>query len=176
MDYVKGLSMDHKWNQRWVKLAHEVASWSKDATQVGAVIVDQNRNPRGFGYNGIPRGLDDTDVQRHQKPIKNWMFEHAERNVLYACARNGISCDGCILVTTHFPCCDCTRGIIQSGITHVVVDQACMDPHSYFYQKWSEQITVSKHMLEEAGISVTLVDMQPQHIELNDCINMDTTT
>jgi dCMP deaminase len=144
--------MSHKWNQRWLRLAHEVASWSKDEIKVGAVIFDQNRNPRGFGYNGPPRNILDTNPQVWQKPHKNWLFEHAERNVVYACARNGISCDNCTLVVTHWPCCDCTRAIIQSGIKSLIVDEACLDPTGTFYQKWQEQIQVSQNMLNEAGV------------------------
>ena len=151
--------MNTKWNQRWLALAHQVAGWSKDQTQVGAVISDHNRNPRGFGYNGIPRGLDDLAEDRQHKPKKNWYFEHAERNVIYACSRNGISCDNCTIYVTHFPCCDCTRAIIQSGIASVVVDAACMDPSQEFYQKWAEQIAESQQMLREAGVNWSLVDL-----------------
>lgn len=150
----------NKWQQRWLKLAHEVASWSKDSVKVGAVIFDSNRNPRGFGYNGIPRGLSDDEPSRLQKPIKNWYFEHAERNVIYSCARNGISCDDCTIAVTHWPCTDCTRAIIQSGITSVIVDQACLNPDSYFYQKWQDQIGESEKMLLEAGITTRVVDLQ----------------
>ena len=145
--------MSHKWNQRWLRLAHEVASWSKDEIKVGAVIFDKNRNPRGFGYNGPPRNIDDSDPHVWQKPQKNWLFEHAERNVVYACARNGISCDDCTLVVTHWPCCDCTRAIIQSGITHLIVDQACLDSKGVFFAKWSDQIEVSQNMLKAAGVN-----------------------
>jgi dCMP deaminase len=153
-----------KWQNRWIKLAHEVASWSKDQVKVGAVLADSNRNPRGFGYNGMPRGLDDEQPDRLTKPKKNWYFEHAERNVLYACARNGIRCDDCTMYVTHFPCCDCTRAIIQSGIRSVVVDATCMDPNTYFYQKWSEQITESQIMMTEAGVHWELVHV-PQTLK-----------
>lgn len=161
----------NKWSKRWLRLAHEVSTWSKDQVKVGAVIFDQNRNPRGFGYNGMPRGLDDQNPDRLVKPLKNWYFEHAERNVIYACSRNGISCDGCTIAVTHWPCADCTRAIIQSGITHVIVDQACLDPNIYFYQKWQDQIQESKIMLAEAGVSA-------QTIVLDDTmhINMEITT
>lgn len=153
---------DNKWHQRWLRLAHEVASWSKDQVQVGAVIADHNRNPRGFGYNGIPRGLDDDLPERREKPLKNWYCEHAERNVIYACSRNGISCDGCSIYVTHFPCCDCTRAIIQSGLRQVVVDSACLDPKGRFYQKWQQQIVESQRMLDEAGVDWSLVSINTQ--------------
>jgi dCMP deaminase len=152
-------TMHQKWQSRWLKLAHEVAGWSKDQVQVGAVIFDDNRNPRGFGYNGIPRGLSDSEPTRLEKPLKNWYFEHAERNVIYSCARNGISCDGCTIAVTHWPCTDCTRAIIQSGLKHVIVDEACLDPTQYFYQKWKDQIEQSQLMLREAGISTQLVSV-----------------
>jgi dCMP deaminase len=150
--------MSEKWHQRFLSLAHEVASWSKDHVQVGAVVIDDNRNPRGFGYNGVPRNIDDAQPAIWDKPKKNWYFEHAERNVIYACARNGISCDNCTLVVTHWPCCDCTRAIIQSGIKHVVVDGQCLDTDGVFWQKWQEQIKESQLMLTQAGVEYTIVD------------------
>lgn len=161
-----------KWPTRWLQLAHEVSSWSKDQTKVGAVIFDKNRNPRGFGYNGIPRGLDDSDPARLQKPLKNWYFEHAERNVIYACSRNGISCDDCTIAVTHWPCTDCTRAIIQSGITCVIVDEACLNPEGYFYQKWQDQIRESALMLAEAGIDTQIVRLPITHT----CINKENTS
>lgn len=157
--------MSEKWSRRWVRLAHEVASWSKDHVQVGAVIVDHNRNPRGFGYNGPPRMIQDHQPDRWQKPKKAFYFEHAERNVIYACARNGISCDDCTMYVTHFPCCDCTRAIIQSGITKVVVDAACMDPEGVFFQKWYDQIRESELMLQEAQVTLELV--HELHVDVN---------
>lgn len=156
--------MSDKWNLRWMKLAHQIASWSKDQVQVGAIVFDHNRNPRGFGYNGMPRGLDDNNQSRLTRPIKHLYFEHAERNVIYACARNGISCDGCTMVITHWPCCDCTRAIIQSGISHVTVDAACMDPNQQFYQKWQDHIRESQQMLNECGITWCLVRLEDQNI------------
>lgn len=157
--------MPHKWNTRWLKLAHEVAAWSKDHVKVGAVIADDLRNPRGFGYNGQPRGLADDRTDRMQKPLKNWYFEHAERNVIYACARNGISCDACTMYVTHAPCCDCARAIIQSGIKQVVVDAACRDPASAFWQKWQDQITESEIMLQEAGVQLIWCDTNHINME-----------
>jgi len=155
--------MQDKWAKRWLRLAHEVAAWSKDQVQVGAIISDQNRNPRGFGYNGMPRNINDDQLDRQSQPKRAWYFEHAERNVIYACARNGISCDACTMYVTHFPCCDCTRAIIQSGISHVVVDAACVDPETRFYQKWQDQITESQHMMTEAGVTWELVNLQNTH-------------
>jgi dCMP deaminase len=152
--------MDQKWKIRWIKLAHEVATWSKDTTQVGAVVFDQNRNPRGFGYNGVPRRLQDQAPERLTQPLKSLYFEHAERNVIYAAARTGIPLESCELATTHFPCCDCARAIIQSGIKCVWVDAACMESDGVFYQRWQDQIEQSQIMMTEAGVHWELVHTQ----------------
>ena len=49
-----------KWDTRFLRLAFEVASWSKDhSTKVGAVIIGPDKDPRSFGYNGLPRGVND---------------------------------------------------------------------------------------------------------------------
>jgi dCMP deaminase len=152
--------MNEKWQTRFLKLAHEVASWSKDTTKVGAVIIDSNRNPRGFGYNGMPRGFDDDNPSRRIHPVKNWVWEHAERNCLYAAARNGISCEGCVMLTTHFPCADCARGIIQSGISEVFVDAASINENSEFYSKWRNQIEISREMMSECGVKIHIVSIE----------------
>jgi len=58
-----------KWHRRFLKLAHEVASWSKDdSTKVGAVIMGHDHTPRSFGYNGFPEGVDDTIPERNERP------------------------------------------------------------------------------------------------------------
>ncbi|MBT3703387.1 MAG: CMP deaminase, partial [Alphaproteobacteria bacterium] len=76
-----------KWDQRFLKLADEVATWSKDrSTQVGAVIVMKDRAPGPYGYNGFPRQIDDEAEERHNRPAKYKWTEHAERNAIYNAA------------------------------------------------------------------------------------------
>lgn len=152
---------DIKWQQRWLQKAHEIAAWSKDTVKVGAMVVDDNNNIRGFGYNGIPRNLDDQDALRNIKPLKAWWWEHAERNVIYSAARTGISIENCTMFVTHWPCCDCSRGIIQSGIKCVVVDEACLDPQGVFWPRWQPQIETSQVMFAEAGIRCLALQLPP---------------
>lgn len=147
-----------KWDVRFLKLAHEVASWSKDrSTKVGAVVVHPDRTPGPYGYNGFPRAVDDDREERHERPNKYDWTEHAERNAIFNAARVGAAVEGCTMYVTHFPCVDCTRAIIQVGIKRVVVDKASMGGD--FGLRWEDGRDVSKQMFEEAGVGISLVDM-----------------
>ena len=81
-----------KWDVRFLRLALEVSTWSKDrSTQVGAVIVGEDRSPGPYGYNGFPRIIDDEKEERHIRPTKYDWTEHAERNAIYNAARMGVA-------------------------------------------------------------------------------------
>ncbi len=110
-----------KWDLRWIQKAHEFADWSKDkSTKVGAVIVNQDNRLVSQGYNGFPGGVNDSIPYRYERPQKYMYTEHAERNAIYNAARMGTSTKDCTLYTQLFPCVDCARGIIQSGIIRLV--------------------------------------------------------
>ena len=145
-----------KWHRRFLKLAHEVASWSKDdSTKVGAVIMGEDRTPRSFGYNGMPRGVDENVPERHERPTKYPYTEHAERNAIYHCARVGIPIEGCIIYVTHFSCPPCTRAIINSGLKLVVIDKKSLDTD--YHSRSEKDIEISKEMFDEAGIKVMVI-------------------
>jgi dCMP deaminase len=98
-------------------MAENVSSWSKDnSTKVGAVIVTKEGDPVSFGFNGLPRGVKEMEC-RHERPNKYDFFEHAERNAIYLSRRD---LRGCVMFCTHFPCPDCARAIIQTGISTLV--------------------------------------------------------
>lgn len=111
-----------KWDERLFQLCHLTAAWSEDRrTKVGAVIVGPANEVRAIGYNGLPRGVSGAIDLRYspEDNEKYYWFEHAERNAIYNAARAGTSTDGCRLYVSLFPCSDCARGIIQSGIVQV---------------------------------------------------------
>lgn len=151
-----------KWDVRFLRLALEVSTWSKDrSTQVGAVIVGDDRSPGPYGYNGFPRFIDDEKEERHIRPTKyNWT-EHAERNAIYNAARMGVALKGSTIYVTHVPCADCARAIIQVGITRVVADAACMK--GTFSERWSEAAEITREMLAEANIPIDLVEVKPEN-------------
>ena len=108
------------WEKRFMDAAFFFARWSKDKTQVGAVIVGDRRRIVSSGYNGLPRGVAES-AERSAKPEKYLWHEHAERNAIYNAAEPLI---GMALYTTHYPCAACARAIIQTGIVHVVWREA----------------------------------------------------
>lgn len=141
--------MNH-WDERFIELAKLVASWSKDrSTKVGAVIVGPEKTILSVGYNGFPRKVDDNIEERHQRPIKYFWTEHAERNAIYNCARNGVKIEGATMYLHWFPCVDCARAIIQSGISTLV----CIQP-DFSQEKWGEEFKISLEMLEEAKVVI----------------------
>lgn len=147
-----------KWDVRFLRLAKEVASWSKDrSTQVGAVIVGQDRTPGPYGYNGFPRYIDDEKEERHARPTKYDWTEHAERNAIYNAARMGVALKGGTIYVTHVPCADCARAIIQVGIVRVVSDISTME--GGFADRWSDAAATTREMLAEANIPIDLVEV-----------------
>jgi len=141
-----------KWDYRFMELAEIIAEWSKDKnTQTGAVIVHDKENTElTVGYNGFPRGADDdTDQRRYEKPMKYMWTEHAERNAIYKAARLGININGARMYCTYFPCVDCARAIIQSGISKIYSPKPDFNHH-----KWGESWTESIIMFRECGVEV----------------------
>ena len=148
-----------KWDVRFLRLALEISTWSKDrSTQVGAVIVGEDRSPGPYGYNGFPRFIDDEKEERHIRPSKYEWTEHAERNAIYNAARMGVALKGSTMYVTHVPCADCARAIIQVGITRVVTIASCME--GGFLERWSEAAEVTREMLAEANIPIDLVEVK----------------
>lgn len=137
-----------KWDKRFLELADIVAQWSKDrSTKVGAVVVGPDREVRSLGYNGFPRGVNDDVEERHERPLKYLITEHAERNSVYNASRFGASLAGCTLYCTHPPCTDCARAIIQSGIVAVVVPRITGE----MLERWAENCETAAAMILEAG-------------------------
>lgn len=142
--------MSNKQDKRWLDMAALVSSWSEDAsTKVGAVIVDLKRkNLLEIGWNGIPRGIKLTKEMQERPEKYNW-FEHAERNAIYNAAYKGNSIKGSTLYCTLYPCPECARAIIQSGITEVVVKNN---------EDWKPYWVKSAEMLTDAGITVRIYE------------------
>jgi dCMP deaminase len=141
------------WAEYFRNIAGQVKTKSKDQyTQIGAVIVGKNNEIVSTGYNSFPRGINDTVQERQERPEKYFWFEHAERNAIYNAARIGVSTEGCIMyLTCDIPCADCTRGIINAGITKVVCNQYAGGAKG---PQWAESIRRSLIMFEEAGVTV----------------------
>jgi len=112
------------WDTYFMSLVYFVAMRSKDKnTKIGAVVVGPDNEIRSTGYNSFPRGINDSVLDRQERPEKYKWFSHAERNSLYNAAMVGIPLKGCRMYTNGVPCNDCAFGVINSGIKEVVVDK-----------------------------------------------------
>ncbi|SDR00548.1 deaminase [Pseudovibrio sp. Tun.PSC04-5.I4] len=145
-------SKDEQWNTRFLEVCQTVASWSDDRDRhVGAVIFGPGQVILATGYNGLPRGVSGADNTRYDRKSGEKFFwvEHAERNAIYNAARTGTALQSSTIVINRFPCADCARAIIQSGISEVVSppppkNDGALD-HSF---------DVAEVMLREAGIAI----------------------
>lgn len=141
------------WDSYFIGLAKLVATRSKDrSTKVGCVIVGPDNEIRSTGYNGFPRGVYDDAPERHERPAKYLWTEHAERNAIYNAARAGIALKGCRAYLAWFPCMDCARAIVQSGIIELIANEPDLnDP------KWGKEFDDALQMFAEAGVAIRYV-------------------
>ncbi|VUZ47814.1 unnamed protein product, partial [Hymenolepis diminuta] len=113
-----------QWDEYFMSLAFLSAMRSKDpSTQVGACIVSQDNKIVSMGYNGMPVGLSDDDIPwtKNQEDVlqnKSFYVCHAELNAVIN--KNVLSLQDCRMYTTLFPCHECAKVIIQSGIKEIV--------------------------------------------------------
>jgi len=136
---------EQKWHDQYMDLANLVAGWSEDTSKhVGAVIVRYNR-VLSIGYNGLPTGVRCTE-KRLERPLKYEVTEHGERNAIYTAAKMGHSLEGSTIYCNWYPCTDCARAIIQSGIKQIVTYPP--DTES----SWYEKMLIAEEMFMEAGV------------------------
>jgi dCMP deaminase len=141
------------WDEYFMGVSLLSACRSKDPnTQVGACIVNDKNKIVGAGYNGLPTGCNDDDFPWNKEgdflDTKYPFICHAELNAIL----NNIGMDlrGCKIYTALFPCNECAKAIIQSGITEVI----------YLSDKYAGTDTAkaSRLIFEKAGISCRKVN------------------
>ena len=143
-----------KWDKRFLELAEYISTWSKDeSTKVGCVIVGPNREIRSIGYNGLPRYCKDNVDKRHKRPLKYKWFEHATRNAIYNAASFGAPLNDCTMYTQFYPCCDCARAIVQSGILELVTWKP-----DWEHERWGDDFKIVHEMLNETNVEVVLYE------------------
>ena len=146
------------WQEYFMGLAHLSALRSKDPnTQVGACIVDDDNKVVTIGYNGMPRGCNDSDMPWAReggfKETKYAYVVHAELNAILNSPR---SLKNTTLYVSLFPCNECAKAIIQSGIKKIYYES---DKYN-----GTDGNVVSKKMLTAAGVSF---EQLPFEIELD---------
>ena len=148
------------WNEYFMGVALLAAKRSKDPnTQVGACIVDANNVIVSTGYNGFPIGCSDDEFpwDREGEQTKYPYVVHAELNAILNAS--GKSLRGCKIYVALFPCNECAKAIIQSGIGEVI----------YLSDKYADTpgTQASKWMLTSAGVKLTQLKPETDSIELN---------
>ena len=139
----------NKWTRRYLDIAKEVATWSKDPSrQIGAIAVGDKGQILSQGYNGFPRGVKDTDNRYNNREDKYKYVVHGEMNCIYNACNAGVSLNGSTLYVTGLPVCsECAKGIIQVGIRKVVMEYPNDIPDF-----WRESVELTKQMFYEAGV------------------------
>lgn len=140
------------WDEYFMSVAHLSALRSKDPnTQVGATIVNKDNIILGIGYNGLPKGCSDDDFPwgniGDTLETKYAFVVHAELNAIlnsYASLKNST------IYVSLFPCNECAKAIIQSGITEIVYED---DKYAH-----TDAVKASKRMLKAAGVSIRRVE------------------
>jgi dCMP deaminase len=104
--------------KKWSELSH------CSRKKVGALIV-KNGMIISDGFNGTPSGHD--NVCETDLGDTHWYVIHAECNAILKCAKWGNSCEGATIYQTHSPCKECSKLILQSGISRLVYSENYKD-------------------------------------------------
>jgi dCMP deaminase len=147
-----------KWDQRWMEVAQHFGTWSKDpSTKVGCVVIGSSNQVLTQGFNGFPRGANDSLARYHNRSVKYKWVEHAERNAIYNAARTGTSLMQATLYVPWFSCAECSRAIAQSGISTLVT----YNPSTYdadFMVRWGQDFIISCDILYETKVTVRYIE------------------
>ena len=148
------------WDEYFMGVSLLAAKRSKDPnTQVGACIVDNNNIILSTGYNGFPYGCSDDEYpwEREGTDTKYNYVVHAELNAILNA--RGKDLKGSRLYVDLFPCNECAKAIIQSGISEIV----------YLYNKYADTpaTIASRRMLTSAGVKLTQFEASVDTIVLD---------
>lgn len=133
----------------YLRLARRAALDSPDTSRKTGCVLALPRGLFVADCNRFPDGVEATP-KRLERPAKYVFTEHAERNVIYYCARHGIYTEDLTMYLTWFPCADCARAIVQARIRELV----CVEPD------WTEErygFVDSRTILQEGGVRVRFV-------------------
>ena len=154
------------WDDYFMSVALLSGKRSKDpSTQVGACIVNKNNIIESIGYNGLPKGCSDDefpwDKEGETLKTKYPYVVHAELNAILNSKGKDLS--GCRIYVALFPCNECAKAIIQSGISEVI----------YLSDKYAntDSVKASKLMLKCAGVKLTQLEATHEKIELSFDVN-----
>ena len=143
-------------DRKYLKLAFEEAKGSDDPkakinalSGVGAIIVKHD-TIIGRSANIVPTAIQDHySLNDPNSNLRYHLIEHAERSALYDVWNSSNSPVGATIYCTRFPCSDCARAIIQSGLSRLVVPAGINED-----LRWRESQSIAKKMLRNANIVI----------------------
>ncbi len=148
------------WDEYFMGIAMLAAKRSKDpSTQVGACIVSPENIIISTGYNGMPKGCSDDEFPwaREGAETKYPFVVHAELNAILNA--NGRDLRDSRVYVALFPCNECAKAIIQSGVKEVV----------YLSDKYADTMATlaSKRMLAAAGVSCRQLQVEHETLTID---------
>ena len=149
------LSINEKKLDNYYKMALAVSYNSPDEqTKVGSILINKESGAViANGYNGFIRGADDGNLPK-VRPEKYDYIIHSEQNLIFNCARHGISTKNCAIFATLSPCQQCTRAIYQSGITTIYFKDK--------YRDFENQISLGDLIVDISEINgYTKLELKP---------------
>ena len=140
------------WDEYFIGIAKLSSMRSKDpSTQVGCCIVSKDNRTLSVGYNGAPNGFDDDMFpwgRVGEKLDTKYMYVcHSELNAILNYRGSMLDLQGAKIYVRFFPCNECAKAIIQSGIKEVIYS------HSYDYDNHSDEMEASIRMFKKCGVT-----------------------
>lgn len=153
------MTRQDKWDGRYLAIALQIASWSKDpSTKVGAVVVNGDNRIVSTGFNGFPPGEDDAAHLYTDRAYKYAHVVHAEQSALEQCPTRG--CSG-FTIYTSFPCCpNCTRAIRARGFRRIVCPPLpTAGKSAEWISQWGDWVRESLAIAYAGGVSMEFRDV-----------------
>ncbi len=131
---------------------NKLSNLSDDTEKGVAAIIVKNDNIISYGVNKLPKGCLKLE-ERCEAPLKYDWLEHAEKDAIFKAAKDGVKLKNSKMYVNYFPCCDCARAIISSGIKKIYAPKP-----DFTNQKWGESWKISLTMFSESDVNVVFID------------------
>lgn len=151
----------NKWDIRFIRLAKEISTWSKDPSTKVASIAVRNKKIIATGYNGFPKGIPDSNKSLRDRATKLSFMVHAEKNMIYNAVEHGVSLKDSTVYVWGLPCCsECWKGLAQTGVERVVMPS--IEEHG---ANWKDGCKFAKKRMKYIGINILEYNMNHYNYE-----------
>lgn len=135
------------------KMLEKLKFFSNDPrTKVSSILIDYNFNNLSFGVNNFPSGIENNE-KRWSREEKGKYVIHSEINCILEAMKKKNNLINCILITSKYPCHECFKIIIQTGIKFIYT----FKPET-IDEKWNKSYEITNEMLKESNIKIYFLD------------------